>query len=756
MLRRFIHLICISFFAGQVSFAAAARGDVRGQGTIKMAERLAALRREGDPLKNPFLNRAAAKLFGQQLRDLLSQRRRSVSQAVSLYFKYAYELLHAGENRAAIQQFDALENLIQARKVPLSKAKADIITINRILAHLRLGEQENCLENHTTESCLVPIQPGGFHVKPEGSREAARLLEEHLKTHPGDLRAGWLLNIAYMTLGEYPEGLPQRYAIPEQVFRSEYPLPRFTDLAGGLGLDWNSLAGSVVMDDFDGDLDLDLVVCGMGLDEQIHFYRNLGNGQFQDETIAAGLKGLLGGLNLVQADYDNDGDLDVFVLRGAWFESEGKHPNSLLRNRGNGQFDDVTEEAGVLSFHPTQAATWLDFDGDGWIDLFIGNESSPGVDNPCELFRNQKDGTFRNIAAEVGIVGRGMIKAVGSGDFDNDGRPDLYLSCRGQANYLYRNEGPGEGGAYWRFTNQATQLKVSGPDHSFPSWFFDYDNDGWLDIFSCGYGVNDVGSVAADYLGLRHGAARPRLYRNRGDGTFEDATRETGLYRLLLGMAGNYGDLDNDGYLDFYIGTGTPQLDVIVPNRMFRNRAGERFEDVTTAGGFGHIQKGHGIAFGDIDHDGDQDVFASLGGAYEGDTYYNALFQNPGNEAAWIKLALEGVESNRSAIGARIDVHFSGKHGRRRVHRVVGSGGSFGASPLRQEIGLGEGVTEVQVDVWWPASGKRQSFAALKPGQLYQLKEGNAKAERIELQPFRLASEAHDHSHSHGTKSAND
>ncbi len=735
------NLVLCLWLASMIGVAAAEEDA----GTARMAERLSQIRKDGDPLKNPFLNRAAAKLFGEQLQALLRQPRRSVSQAVSLYFKYAYELLHAGESALAIQQFEALDRLVTTRKVPLSQDRLDLVALQTILAHLRLGEQQNCLDNHTAASCLVPIEAAGVHQRTAGSEAAARLLETYLETHPTDLRAGWLLNVAYMTLGRHPDQMPQRYVIPPSAFDSDYPLPRFPEVAGALGVDWNSLAGSVVMDDLDGDHDLDLMVSGMGLDEPLRLYRNNGDGSFTEATDAAGLEGLLGGLNMVQADYDNDGDLDVFVLRGAWFESEGNHPNSLLQNRGDGTFRDVTDAAGVLSFHPTQSAVWLDYDGDGWVDLFVGNETSANAPNPCELFHNQGDGTFREVARQVGLVGRGMIKAVGSGDFDNDGRPDLYLSCRGQPNFLYRNEGPVGNEGQWQFRNVAKELGVEEPVHSFPSWFFDYDNDGWVDIFSCGYGVNDVGTVAADYLGIRHGGARPRLYRNQGDGSFRDVTQSAGLYRLLLGMAGNFGDLDNDGFLDFYVGTGTPQLEVIVPNRMFRNDAGKRFQDVTTAGGFGHIQKGHGIAFGDLNQDGYQDVYTSLGGAYEGDAYYNALFLNPGAAGQWLKLKLVGRESNRAAIGARIQVTVRDDKREWSIYRTVNSGGSFGASPLRQEIGLGTATEVISVRIQWPGQEGEQIVAGLKPKQFYRITEGIEAAKAIPLLPIPLKMGSHKH-----------
>ena len=171
--------------------------------------------------------------------------------------------------------------------------------------------------------------------------------------------------------------------------------------------------------------------------------------------------------------------------------------------------------------------------------------------------------------------------------------------------------------------------------------------------------------MAADYLGLPSTGERGRLYRNQGDGTFADVTRAAGLYKIVPTMGLNFGDLDNDGWLDIYLGTGDPDFSSLVPNRMFRNADGRFFQDVTTAGNFGHLQKGHAIAFGDVDNDGDQDVFAEMGGAFAADEACSALYENPGNANPWLGLELEGVRSNRSAIGARIKVTVQTKAGPR-------------------------------------------------------------------------------------------
>jgi hypothetical protein len=249
-----------------------------------------------------------------------------------------------------------------------------------------------------------------------------------------------------------------------------------------------------------------------------------------------------------------------------------------------------------------------------------------------------------------------------------------------------------------------------------------------------------VGVVAADHLGLPHNGARARHFHNNRDGTFTDVTRQSGLFRVLHAMSGNFGDLDYDGFLDFYVGTGDPDLSTLIPNRMFRNDGGKRFLDVTTAGGFGHLQKGHGIAFGDIDNDGDQDVYASMGGAYEGDFYRNALFENPGFDNRWIVLHLVGTRSNRAAIGTRIRVTVETPDGARAIHRTVGSGGSFGASPLRQEIGLGRAARIVEIRIDWPATGIRQEFRDLMPGRCYRITEDQDQAEPRPFRTFSLLS----------------
>ncbi len=311
----------------------------------------------------------------------------------------------------------------------------------------------------------------------------------------------------------------------------------------------------------------------------------------------------------------------------------------------------------------------------------------------------------------------------------------MYVSRFGKPNLLYRNE-RGE-----RFADVTQAAGVAEPVNSFPTWFFDYDNDGWLDLFVGGFDEAGADAVAALYLGTKRPGGTPRLYRNRRNGTFEDVTIAAKLDRVLLAMGANYGDLDNDGFFDIYVGNGAPDLNTLVPNRMFRNGDGRIFQDVTTSGGFGHLQKGHGVSFGDLDNDGDQDIYEVIGGWFTGDTYQNVLFRNPGHGNRWITLVLEGTRSNRMAIGARVKFQVATPSGTRFIHQVVSSGGSFGDSSFQLETGLGNATAIEAIEVKWPATRETQVFTNVGMNQIVAIREGEPTVKIVRRPSFLLGGE---------------
>jgi len=639
------------------------------------------------------------------------------------------DLVSVGQNRDGIEEFRKVQSIFE--RIGTTPDSKPFLELRKWLgvAYLRLGEQENCLQNHSADSCLMPIQGGGIYSLRDGPHGAVEQYTAILAAIPNDLNARWLLNLAHMTFGDWPAGVPEAYRIPPEAFASEFDIGRFPEVASAVGLDKVGISGGSIMEDFDRDGFLDVITSSCGIRDQLRYFHNNGDGTFADRTEQAGLTGEFGGLNINHADYNNDGWPDVFVLRGAWMGRRGEHPNSLLRNNGDGTFTDVTEEAGLLSLYPTQTAVWADFDNDGWLDLYIGAESYREYRHPCELYHNNRDGTFTEIAEQAGVARVAFVKGVTAGDYDNDGRPDLYLSVQHGPNVLFHNDGPA-GGVAVRFSDATGKAGVAEPEESFPTWFFDYDNDGWLDLFVCGftgYQVDSLECVVADYLKLPKTMDTPRLYHNNHDGTFTDVTQEAHLDREILGMAGNFGDLDNDGWLDFYIGTGKPHLWTLIPNRMFRNAGGKLFQDVTTSGGFGHLQKGHGIAWGDLDNDGDQDIYETLGGILPSDVYQNVLFLNPGHANHWTTLELEGVKSNRFAVGARIKIVTEEEDGSERaIYDTVGTGGSFGSSSLQQEMGLGRAKAIRRIEITWPVTGAVQVIADVPFDRTVKIREGDA------------------------------
>lgn len=639
-------------------------------------------------------------------------------------FLKANILLELGQEKQAIRILERLNTEDKPYEPPIVKRSLAI-------AYMRQAERSNCIVNHAAESCIMPIQGIGIHSEPDWSWKAINLYTQLVSKDTEDLESRWLLNIAYMTLGEYPQGVPAKFLIPGLEGDTTYKVKPFADIAGSLGIETKNMAGGSIIEDFDNDGYLDLMTSSWGIDDPLHYFKNNADGTLTEISDKAGLDGITGGLNMMQADYNNDGYQDVLVLRGAWKREHGKEPNSLLRNNGDGTFTDVTTISGLLSFHPTQTATWSDFNNDGWLDLFIGNEHlvSEAIEmHPCELYINNQDGTFGEIASKAKCDILKYVKGVTSGDYDNDGWNDIFLSTMDGEKILLRNGGYADDEiSFDNVTASAGLHRERGS--TFPTWFWDYNNDGWLDIFACDYTFQKTLAfhAAAEHLGIIQGSPEKMLlYRNNHDGTFTNVANEVGLNKSVFAMGSNFGDIDNDGFLDMYLGSGNPPYQSLIPNKMFKNIDGVKFADVTTSARVGHLQKGHGVSFADMDNDGDQDIHIEMGGAFPGDAYQNSFFLNPGqNDNNWICLLLEGVKSNRSAIGTRIKLSFRENGVTRTVYRDVNSGGSFGASPLRREIGIGAADKIDEIEILWHGSNERQIFTNVKPNQFIKIKEGD-------------------------------
>ncbi len=621
----------------------------------------------------------------------------------------------------------AIEQYERAYELALSHNPGSLLDLEQAMGAARVhkAEMDNGLYTEPGDRCLLAPQPASPLAMMDDLSAGVRHFLSMLDKNPQDLEARWLLNAAHMATGGYPSRVPAEHMIPVESFASAEDVGRFVDVASAAGVHSFSMAGGVIVDDFNNDGLLDILTSSSDICAPMQLFLRQKDGTFVDRSAEAGLSGQVGGLNLNQADYNNDGCLDVLVMRGGW---QLPHRRSLLRNNCDGTFTDVTAEAGLLTpVTSSQTAVWADIDNDGWLDLFVGNE-----DAPAQLFLNRRDGTFVDIAASAGVQRSAFTKAVAAGDIDNDGFTDFYVSNFQSGNFLYRNNGDRT------FTEVALEAGVMGAERGFPSWFFDYDNDGWDDLFTASYFLS-IEETARSYLGLPLNAGTMKLYRNRGDGRFADVTEAAGLNKALMPMGSNFGDIDNDGFLDIYLGTGSPSYVSLVPSMLLRNRGGQSFVDVTVSSGTGEMHKGHGVAFADLDNDGDQEIIFKVGGATPGDAHAFRLFENPGHGHNWLRVKLVGVRSNRSAIGTRIAVTVEDAAGARRsIHRTVNSGGSFGASPLAQHFGLGAASRVVEVEIRWPSSGTRQTFGDVAINQAIEIREFDDRYTTVSLPPLPL------------------
>ena len=453
--------------------------------------------------------------------------------------------------------------------------------------------------------------------------------------------------------------------------------------------------------------------------------------RFTDVTEAVGIASLGYGMGVAAADYDNDGWTDIYTTRFG--------PNQMFRNRGDGTFTDVTDETGTGDPGLSVPATFFDYDRDGRLDLFVGNYLNYSIEThwqcyaqsgpadycppevsppqPDRLFRNRGDGTFADVTFEAGM-GREYGPGLGASaaDYDNDGWLDLFVANDQQENQLWINQRDGT------FRNRAllwgTAFGAAGvakADMGVDAG--DFDNDGDEDLF-----VTELTGQGST------------LYVNDG-GMFRDQSAGRGIRAASLpytGFGAGWLDIDNDGWLDVVAVNGTVTLDLEAygpdnpfalqqRNQVFRNRGGERFEDVTDRAGaaFALSEVSRGAAFGDVDNDGDTDVLIVNGAGP-----VRLLVNDVGQLRHWIGLRLVGRETPRDMLGARVEVFLPDGSSRWRRARADGSYAS--ANDPRVIVGLGESAGSPRVRVTWP-DGTAEEWADLPVGGYTTLTQGDGR-----------------------------
>ncbi len=522
--------------------------------------------------------------------------------------------------------------------------------------------------------------------------------------------------------------------------------PVFVDITEKAGLDFTHTFGDTQMSnileatgpgcalfDFDGDGFLDVYVVNGAYLEGIseppnpkekvqpqptnRLFRSNGDGTFSDVTAKAGVGDSSYSIGAVVADYDNDGDADLFVTNYG--------PNILYRNNSDGTFTDVTAHAGVegpekLKGFPTWSlhGAFLDFDKDGFLDLYVGNylafdpeytlyykpKGFPGPltyqGQPDILYHNNGDGTFTDVTKKSGLFdASGRAMSVGVGDFDNDGDSDIFVSNDAMKNFLFRNQGDGH------FKDEALELGVAFGEFgestsSMAPVFSDLDNDGDLDLF-----VPDMGFSC--------------LYRNDPI-AFSGVTAQSGI-AALSGQYTSWApvmlDYDNDGLVDIFITNGDAHHLYPEEDLLLRNLGGLKFEDVSLKAG-DYFSKGEyvgrGAAAGDIDNDGDLDVLVmTVNGPA-------ILLRNDSKTTNhWLTLRLVGTMSNRDGVGARVHLT-SGTTSQ--IGEVTSGAGYLSSEDPRLHFGLGQHTRVDRLEINWP-SGITQVLEKVPADQILTITE---------------------------------
>ena len=521
--------------------------------------------------------------------------------------------------------------------------------------------------------------------------EAARVGTEAMEADPGNERARSWLWLTAQRLGGYPDSVPQAYRM-EMKAGYATPTVEFEDIAAKIGLDKTSAGRGLAVFDYNNDGLLDVII--VAAHGGCNLYRNNGDGTFTDVSVESGLDTCVNGFAVTVGDYNNDGHPDLFITRLGFFVGEAQ----LFRNNGDGTFTDVTAEAGLKMWGPAFTASWVDYDCDGRLDLFVANNLGGLFDRktPNRLFHNNGDGTFTEVTEQAGL--KTIWPTIGSawGDYNDDGYPDLFLSNAMGHSQLYRNNGDGT------FTDVSAEAGIGGYCIGSMAFWCDYNNDGRLDLVQ--FSWSDHEDVIYT---MRHGEGPPdgrphRIYHNNGDGTFTLKDREIGLDGCWGSMSGNFGDFNNDGNIDLLLGNGSPRMDRLEPPILLESD-GKKFRNVTFAAGLPFSGKSHGSNMADLFGDGRLSVMVASGGAYPGDLLTTNVYYPKTLAGNYLNVRLEGVKSNRSAIGARITLHAGGGL----QMREVGGGSNFGCLPFEQHFGLAGAGQADAIEIRWP-SGLRQ------------------------------------------------
>ncbi len=440
----------------------------------------------------------------------------------------------------------------------------------------------------------------------------------------------------------------------------------FVDVTDKANLAGAEVNNGIAFVDYDNDGDLDLYVSADPIDL---LYRNNGDGTFTEVAVGSGISFIGDGVGVAFGDYDNDGDLDIYIP-----VNDGA--DVFFQNDGKGIFKDVTKNVRINNIGRARSASFGDFDRDGYLDIYVVNEDMPNI-----LYRNVNGKFFIDVAQKMGVADPGPGRCSVWGDYDNDGYLDLYVTNKGAPNILYRNEGNG-------FRNVTDFANVLADEESTGTAFADYDNDGYLDL--C------VG-----------GNKRVFLFHNNKNGTFTDMSEIAGLEVSGTNCTPAFGDFNNDGYLDLYLAVWKGK------SVIYYNNCDGTFRNVTDELKMGVFGNSWSAISGDYDGDGDLDIYVSF------TTRSNIFYENQGNSNNWLQIKIIGSLSNKDGIGTRIKITVDGKI----QIREISGGTAYGSQDsFIAHFGLGDKIKVDTIEVFWQ-SGIKTRLRDVPVNQMIIVKE---------------------------------
>lgn len=631
------------------------------------------------------------------------------------------------KNFFTIQYYESLLQLGRTSELIEHASERSKLSNGLPIQHLRLlglayFHRWDCVRAKKTEDCIFPLGGGDRDVE-----RAMSIFDRILSEYSNDLSLRWLWNLGSLSMNRNER--PDRWGLDNLLEKESERTKKYSQTASRKGLARPSKRGGVILEDFTGNDRLDIVTSSRSYRQSLEFYVNQGDGEFERRTKKAGLEEFVGGINITQTDYNNDGNPDIYITRGGSIAQE-TFTNSLLRNNGDGTFTDVTYDANLDGEFRSQVAAWADVNKNGYLDLFVGNEATKGFESArSRLYLNQGDGTFEEVSGAAGVDVNGVVRGADWGDVNNDGFPDLYVSLRNSPNKLFLNRSD-TGDSRPVFRDITGRAGVEGPVESRLTWFWDVNNDGRQDLFVGVHPFTDqkiAHDFAASYLEERETPERSYVYINEGNMKFKKMKSEDRPSRSFYVQGGNYGDVNLDGYPDLYLGVGVDRSEVsFAPNGLYVNENGNSFSNITLGAGVGHVGQTGGVALADLENNGAMDIYAVMGGVFNVSEYKNVLFESSESGHEWIGLEVIGEETNRPGVGTRIEVDVKTDDGNvRTIHQTVDNGGSYGANPYRQFVGLGDAEAVKALRIEWPVGDpKKQTFQSVKMNKHYQIKQG--------------------------------